>query len=293
MSKYIFYDSGVLIKDTANTINLWNGLFSVAAIEGSIITFISNYIKGKENALFISLVRDGDTMFKEVDDIINENRYTNTTKKIIVGTLAQRLEDRDVKYLYMPLDDNFFTNGVNYYFRDIPPWESRKPMAYWRGGASGGGLESARCRTVEKLINCPHADVKYTRGGWETGKNIPEHFFVSERVHHRVFLDYKIFLIIDGNCIASSHMWGFGSGGVPFIISNANCWFMKFLTPFVNYIPIKYDLTDLIEQIEWVVHNDSEAKKIANAARDFSEKFFSSDFQKKYLMNEIDRFLSE
>ena len=36
------------------------------------------------------------------------------------------------------------------------------------------------------------------------------------------YLQYKIFFIVDGNCIASNHMWGFATGCVPFIISNAD-----------------------------------------------------------------------
>ena len=68
-------------------------------------------------------------------------------------------------------------------------------------------------------------------------------------------------MIIDGNVIASNHMWGFACGCVPFIISNAKCWFTEFLIPHVNYIPIQYDLSDLKEKIEWVINNDSEAEK--------------------------------
>jgi hypothetical protein len=58
-------------------------------------------------------------------------------------------------------------------------------------------------------------------------------------------------------------MYGFASGSVPFMISKAKCWFSEFIIPFVHYIPIKYDLSDLIEKIEWVNENDGLAKKIA------------------------------
>jgi glycosyltransferase involved in cell wall biosynthesis len=96
-------------------------------------------------------------------------------------------------------------------------------------------------------------------------------------------------MIIDGNGIASNHMWGFASGGVPFIISNTKCWFYEFLIPFVNYIPIQYDLSDLKEKIEWVINNDSEAEKIAQNALQLSREVFSSEFQKKYVMDKINQ----
>jgi len=45
----------------------------------------------------------------------------------------------------------------------------------------------------------------------------------------------------------------------------------------------------LKEKIEWVINNDSEAEKIAENALKFSREVFSSEFQKKYLMNKINQ----
>ena len=73
------------------------------------------------------------------------------------------------------------------------------------------------------------------------------------------------------------------------MISNTKCWFTEFLIPFVNYIPIQYDLSDLKEKIEWVINNDSEAEKIAQNALQLSREVFSSDFQKKYVMDKINQ----
>jgi hypothetical protein len=82
-------------------------------------------------------------------------------------------------------------------------------------------------------------------------------------------------------------MYGFASGSVPFIISKAKCWFTDLLIPFVHYIPIKYDLSDLIEKIEWVNENDEMAEKIAVNAYEFSTKYFSSEYQKRYIKTRI------
>jgi len=184
----------------------------------------------------------------------------------------------------------FFLNGVKHYLNNLPLWKDRKSTVFWRGGVSGGQLESIRCRTVHKLLDYPDSDVKLTRG-WELPNVIPDNFF-SDRVNYRDFLDYKIFLVIDGNCIASSHMWAFGTGCVPLIISDAKCWFNKFLIPFVNYIPINYDLSNLIEQIEWVKNNDAEAEQIGKNALQFAYHNFSPSFQEKYLIDEIVEYLN-
>ena len=99
-------------------------------------------------------------------------------------------------------------------------------------------------------------------------------------------------LIIDGNVIASSHMWAFASGAVPILVSNATCWFSRFLIPFVNYIPILYDLSDLQEKINWILDHDSEAEQIAKNALEFARTIFSAEFQRKYIREEIEIFIS-
>jgi glycosyltransferase involved in cell wall biosynthesis len=287
MSKYIVIKNGEIIKSNNGWGVLWCGLFSKASFDGSIVNFIMNYLKQINKSTILALKQhDGNIN----DEIINFSKeFVRENDILIVGTLAQVIEDKGLNYLYFPLDDNFFENGVHHYFQNIPLWNERKAIAYWRGGFSGGGKESARYRVVEKLLDYDKADVKITPwGGWENGKDIPDNFF-DGRVHYTEFLKYKIFMIIDGNVIASNHMWGFACGCVPFIISNAKCWFTEFLIPHVNYIPIQYDLSDLKEKIDWVINNDSEAEKIAQNALKFSREVFSSEFQKKYLIDKINK----
>jgi len=288
MSNCAIFRNGEKIKSIVDTINLWSGDFSVANCNGTIVQFITKYLKKINKSTLLALFpSDGNIHLNCVIDATAQ--YVASNEKLIVGTLAQFTEDKDIHYLYLPLDDGFFENGVPHYFQNIPSWNERKAIAYWRGGCSGdGGINSIRCRVVGKLLDYDKADAKITRGGWENGKNVPENYF-GDRVDYTEFLKYKIFMIVDGNCIASNHMWGFASGGVPFMISNAKCWFSEFLIPFVNYIPVQYDLSDLKEKIEWVINNDSEAEKIAQNALQFSREIFSSEFQKKYIMYKINQ----
>jgi hypothetical protein len=289
---YRIYYNGEIIKDTFYNNVLWSGHFSHAESNGSILNCIQEYLLDKD-IFFVIFQSDGNIQSDLIYCVFSENGfdYNDVKHKTLVGTLSQKSEDMNLNYLYIPLDDYLFSNGI--FFNNLPSWEERFPIAYWRGGSSGwGGLEIVRCRVVRELLNHKHSDVKLIKRGWEIGKNIPENYF-SESVDYTKFLNYKIFLIIDGNCIASNHMWGFGSGCVPFIISNATCWFQKYLIPDVNCIIINYDLSNLIEKIEWVLNNDSKAKGIAENALKFSVKYFNSSFQKKYLEEEIDSFIEK
>jgi len=284
MSNYIIYKNGEIIDRTIDdNYCLWGGLFSNALFNGSIVKFVVNYLKKiNKSTTFILIQSDGNIQYEYINPKCINNEMP------IIGTVAQNKEDNRLHYLYLPQDDNFFENDVSHYFQNIPSWNERKAIAFWRGSCSGGGYDSIRCKVVEKLLDHNNSDVKLTRGWWSPERGIPE-YLLSDSVDYTEMLKYKIFMIIDGNGISSSHMWGFASGGVPFIISNNKCWFIEFLTPFVNYIPIQYDLSDLKEKIDWVVNNDSEAEKIAQNALQFSRDFFSSEFQKKYLIDKINQ----
>ena len=284
---------------------LWRGDGSIARSNGPIINYIAFILKNKfekDNikTIFLPMNTDGnvkeDTIKQHLDYLKNEN-INIEDYKLIIGTLAQHLESDNLQYLYIPLDDYRFAHGYNY--EDEPyflKWEDKISKAFWRGECSGtiydDQNELVRIRTVRELLNFESADVKMTNAwGWANGKNLPEEYFVPSRVSLDEMFKYKIFMIIDGNVIASNHMWGFATGCVPVIISNAKCWFIEYLEPFVNYIPIKYDLSDLKEKIRWILDNDEKAKEIAQNAFKFSKKIFSPSFQQKYLNDKINEIL--
>lgn len=287
----IIIDNGIISR-IGNLNTLWDGMYSKACIDGSIVSYLQKYLtelhSKKINTLCIILQTDGHIQRKHI--IEYEELAKKENKTLIVGTLGQTIEDDNLNYVFLPLDDYFFTNGVLNTFKQYwIKWEDRKGIALWRGGCSGLGNDSVRIRTVKTLIDYPYADVKLNKY-WYENKNIPYNYF-ADKVDLKEFFNNKIFLIIDGNIIASNHMWGFATGCVPFLISNAKCWFSEFLKPFVNYIPIKYDLSDLIEKIEWVRNNDELAEKISKNALEFVDDIFSSDFQHAYLRVSINNIL--
>lgn len=47
-------------------------------------------------------------------------------------------------------------------------------------------------------------------------------------------------------------------------------WFFKPLKPYVHYVPLKHNISDLIEKIEWAKKNDNLCKQISQNATDFA-----------------------
>jgi beta-1,4-mannosyl-glycoprotein beta-1,4-N-acetylglucosaminyltransferase len=295
MLKCLFFEDGVLIDNTIKD-SLWNGLFSKVIPYGPLVKYIQSCLP--KNTVLIIPKSDGninknkDNKWHDVDWEKEIQPYINYAKEknkiFILGTLCQTDVEKDINYLYLPLDDEFFEHGIDFN-KQVIPWEDKKSDLCWRGGCSGvGGLESIRVRFVDKIFkNNPNTNIRLSNW-WSENKNIPNEYF-AERIDFSEFFKYKIFFIVDGNVIASNHMYGFATGSIPFLISNGICWFSHLIIPYVHYIPVNYDLSNLLEQIEWVKNNDDKAKIIADNALIFSKEYFSSEYQKKYIKESIEK----
>ena len=250
----------------------WEGKFSVMHKQGTIINYIHSILP--ENMILIIPASDGD------NGLINDCRWRKVKSKFsnykisVVGTLAQRRELANINYLYLPLDDDFFQFGVRHYFQDLIPWSDRSSKLFWRGIDSGpkNNGYSLRRRFAEKLKD---HNVQIAKKDSKT------------RVPYTEFLKYKVFFIIDGAVIASNHMWAFATGCVVVMISNSKCWFSDLVKPWIHYVPISYDLSDLEENLTWIKEHDLEAELIANNALKFAGEYFSVDYQREYLRKSI------
>lgn len=276
---------------------LWAGFFSVASSSGSIVQHLNSCLP--PNTVVVIPKSDGNVHAEPCwrNEVQRLRRYAfEKRKKFVVGVLSNKTQVPNTNYLYLPLDDGFFEHGMDCFLRhnvDRIPWEQRSSNLSWRGSCSGGGVESVRVRFVDTVYRYdPNTDVRLSRQ-WSEGKNIAAHLFADpdrDRINHTEFFKHKIFFIVDGNVIASNHMYGFGSGAVPFLLSNGVCWFSPWIVPFVHYVPVHYDLSNLVEQIEWVKNNDEKAKSIASNALAFSRHYFSSEEQKRYVREKINSF---
>ena len=320
----VVFNNGVLEGPWPNR-DLWNGKYSVAHARGSMI----HYLRGEFERIWNETQIPFLCVIPCTDGNLNRGHlaaYIERSKRegqiLILGTLGQSFEEgeegedsiansmgeKDIHYLYLPLDDTFFDHGLTCFLTEAQekPWTERIPKAVWRGGCSGGCTpfpygsgelpleprETARVRTVAALVEDNEiADVKLC-WWWSENKGIPSEYF-GPRMEPDEMMNYKIHLIIDGNVIASSHMWAFASGAVPLLISNARCWFSDFIVPYVNYIPVAYDLSDLQEKIRWVIDNPVEGEEIANRSMGLASMLFSPEFQREYLSNRIREILSK
>lgn len=207
----------------------------------------------------------------------------------VVGALCSR-QFRRPNMLYLPLDDAVFRDGLASVLGPVQTdWASKQSGVVWRGGTSGFDVPSLRHKVVQALHGVPNTNVKFVRGGWpENDARIPTELF-GERLTPVEQSASKAILVIDGSCIASNHMWVFGTGSVPVFVTHPHnqVWFQRYLKPMVNYVPIRYDLSDLQEKLQWLHEHDAEAQEIARSALELSRLVFSPAFQRTYIDEEL------
>ena len=87
-------------------------------------------------------------------------------------------------------------------------------------------------------------------------------FKLKPRITDEEKFKYKYILYLDGH-VAAFRMGGeLASGSVLFVPeSSYSLWFSKYLEPMKHYIPIKDDLSDLVEKTNWCIKNDLFVKK--------------------------------
>lgn len=158
-------------------------------------------------------------------------------------------------------------------------WSQKRNQSVFRGNLTGGSfnhenfLEFPRSKAVSLSLQFPHLiDARFSYcPGWEIFKSRYEDYFAS-RLSVEEQVAYKYQLLIDGNsCAYSRAYWQMFSNCVILKQSSNNIqWFYRPLLPFVHYIPIKEDMSDLPERIDWALKNDAEAQKISLQAQDFA-----------------------
>jgi hypothetical protein len=176
----------------------------------------------------------------------------------------------------------------------ILPWSQKKPLAIWRGGTTGGEY------TLDNLHSFPRVRLI------QFSKKFPElldacfntHCLdssLAEELGHLGLmgntlsveqqLEYKYQILIDGNsCAYSRAYWQLFSNALMFKIDSNNVqWYYKDLRPYIHYVPVKEDLSDLGDQIEWAKEHDEEAQAIVRRANVFAKEHLTQKAVYSYL----------
>jgi hypothetical protein len=263
---------------------MWNGWGSIAHHSGPIFRYILEKTASlPEKTIVLSSCSDDVFTIPEV--IIEQAKQDDAV--VIAPVLCSFGSHIRKEYMYIPAHDEYFVHSLYDIFASYrTPWEKKINSAVWRGGLSG---EMLRIDAVKACLSIPNTDVKLV-DNWSRPEynptDTPELF--AEKIEAYDQCKYKAVFWIDGNCISSNVLWVFATGSVPVLINETQYWFKNMIKPWVHYVPVSADFSDLEKNIKWIFENDEDARKIAENALEFCRTQLSPEGQRAYIDHAIE-----
>ena len=191
----------------------------------------------------------------------------------------------------------FFSGCSNSYqesqFKNmVHDWTKKKEMVVFRGSATqcGSTIDSnQRLKAAQLGYEYPKIlDVGIT--SWkermkkykgEEMKIIDKnkfHFDVVQPLTRQQQSEYKYILHIPGYVGAFRLASEFRMHSVILIVNSEHkLWFTHLLVPYEHFIPVKNDLSDLLDITKWCIKNDKKCKKIAENSYHFYQKYLTKN----------------
>jgi hypothetical protein len=177
------------------------------------------------------------------------------------------------------------------------PWNKKREYAVFRGSATGIGYNSEtnpRIRLCEQFQNHPRCNVgitawnnRYRKYSGDPMLHIPESTLtLSKPLTLEEQSTYKYIIHVEGHVQAYRLSIELAMRSVILLVeSEYKLWYQDRLEPWVHYVPVHADLSDLDERIQWCIDHDDECKQIANQAREFYDQYLSKRACMDYLKN--------
>lgn len=203
------------------------------------------------------------------------------------------------------LDDMIFEDESKY---DLP-WNEKKPIAVFRGSSTGCGVTSETntrlhlaklsYENIKDTDGLPFLDAGITEWNLRPRKLQSEKKLTTINVNNLEFdlvkkmstieqSKYKYIINVDGHVTAFRLSRELSMNSVIFIVdSEYKLWFQNLLKPYKHYIPIKADLSDLIDRIKWAKSHDKECEEIAKNAKQFYNTYLQKEGVLNYLQELI------
>lgn len=237
----------------------------------------------------------------------NYNKYSPILSTSIKDNFADILIPSYEDWLRVQNKENkwFPKSRINYNYEIETEWSNKKNIAVFRGSSTGEGitietnmrLKVAYLSYLNKLDddNLPFLDAGITKWNFRPKKLInnpylqiinPDNFPFNlvNSLSPKEQSNYKYIIHIDGHVSANRISYELSMNSVVLIVESPwKYWFSELLEPYIHYVPIKADLSDLFDKIKWCKNNDNKCKTIANNAKLFYEKYLQKDGILDYL----------
>ena len=189
------------------------------------------------------------------------------------------------------------------------PFFSKKPIIVWRGMPTGFGFGNnipyrsvSREELLERYASPSHPHSNYL----DIGISAPEHheiplFFQEEKSYVKPYLSiqqqlqYRYILSVEGNDVATNLKWIMCSNSIVIApLPQIESWFLESqLQPYVHFLPVKDDFSDLLEVFFWAESHPRECEKILTHAKQYTERLKDDDSEMKLQQKVLTYYLDE
>jgi hypothetical protein len=194
----------------------------------------------------------------------------------------------DPSAILIPDPGFYLTRGYDAFRKQIAaeprPWRERDDTVLWRGSTTGIGLVAAddmsktntaliqRVRMCLMLRGASGVDAKLSGMTQSPDPVRDRHRLVMNAIYGRriepiAWIDRKFAIDIDGNTNAWTNLFQRLLLGCCVIKvaspSGFRQWYYDELVPWRHYVPVRADMSDLVEQIGWCREHPSECEAIA------------------------------
>jgi hypothetical protein len=113
--------------------------------------------------------------------------------------------------------------------------------------------------------------------------------FSAHRMSLTDMLKFKYVLDIDGYASTfTGTFWKLYSGSVLLkSVGTWKQWYYDRLIPWVHFVPVNNNFSDLNEKIEWCITNDEKSREISENAKTFVKNELNWDTVHKWLIHEL------
>jgi hypothetical protein len=177
------------------------------------------------------------------------------------------------------------------------PWEERQAKLSWRGSTSQGiDLTRENYKSISRVTLCEISrqnpeliDAGFTLY-YQGADTVPElEIYRKGHLPYEELVKNKYQILIDGNSASYSDSgWRFFVNSVVIKPDSENIqWYYHTLKPNIHYLPVRENLEDLTEKVEFLKNNDQIAKQIAKNGREFAVSNLTRSQSLRYLYHVI------
>ena len=188
-------------------------------------------------------------------------------------------------------------------------WSTKIPIAVFRGGSTGCGTTTETNPRLKIASIAAKQDPKgeiYLNAGITNWNLRPRKiqgqkylqtidikslgFGLVSKMSPQEQSNYKYIVNIPGHVAAFRLSVELNMGSVILLVdSHWKLWYSHLLIPYRHYVPVKHDLSDLINQIKWCRDNDEKCQEIVSSAKEFFNTYLQKDgimdFMQKMLVD--------